>query len=1342
MTGFLPSYRLIPAVIVLMLLGCVNASAQPPEAAPAPEAVPETAPEAAPANSQTKFLSDGTIIRGQTRLVMRRQGTIDVIDEEGEVYTLFLSIGYKNAPQIWRTASHLENMKIKVDPQTQSVLLTGKAVSPSGATDAASSGEIQWGYALTPQGNIRCTLKFVGDQAMSDVFQGVSVVMSTHRKALEGEQIMVDQEKFLIDAAPPSNEDVKTLKSGKIKQVIWNVSQSDRKVTVRPIQCQRVDVKTRNQINARNMVELFFLPADKQIVMDIQLPADSPRDVSVDTYGGIDYWAADRLRMPRYDKCRNLVQNPGFNAGFQYWRWNSFGTAKLDTKYDQQYAIVDDPTAPGGGRCMALRGEVGQAYEQVSTFGIPTEPDQTYTLSFYAKADKPGQTLGYITVTGVWGAFPAGGSVKLTDQWQRFTKTFKAPNRIASLGFGNHKPTEECWMYVTAVQIEKGDTATEYVQKPVGVFLESDARGNYWQPGTNPHARLRIHGQPAGKGRVAIIQEDFFGRQIDRDSQYYTLNDKGLATMQLPWAAELKSGVYVYRVDIQTEDGFTDREYVRMTVLPFQDGSAKHKNIFSIGLFDSRCGDWERRMAFLKEMGIGSGITFDPQPHKYYELLRKNNILYFVSIFDGGEGFFADPNDPRRNDPSLANLTPEQRKKIEEQFDIFNQRNTCHLTDEQLKQVEERAYQKAKSYPEVQYWKLNNEPPVQFYIDNVKDTGAMAQVLRAARRGLLRANPRAKVISSDPSNMYPNSGIAFINTLLEVSAGDPPFDIAAIHPYRAKPEEPDRDRDTGAFLNMLDRNKFKGDAWFTEGIYHNPYNIPLLDLNVHHGCTSDHYRGGDLSYAMGWGERMAAAYTARSWLVSLKYSDRVKLDVDWGFLRYSHSDIDLTPRPVVFAANTLVRVLGNAAFKSDLVLAANIRCYVFQDEKNQPVAAIWAADDEVDRGRSPGPMLDAGALATALPGTQVIDFMGGGADMPKKLRVGPFPQFIVGPAGSMASFLEQLGLAVSDSGGELFPYLTLKSPDEVQLVIRNSLGRPFKGKAQILQGTEQLAQADLVITPRGLWGWNLKQSLADNQVNTTKLLLKVTAEASEVVAVKEQSFDLTGTWMKWPQCKKQIVIDGDLSDWAGCFQMPLVNQMQFPLGATDKLRQQYPVPPAWKGADDLSAEFYATWDEQNIYLAFKVRDDVYHPGPSVPLSWQGDGLQLYFDGWADARGKPAKGYDNNDQAFMVCPNPAADAAVLYREFAPERQLAFLNTGLVDAAKVALRKTADGYLIYELAIPARQIEPIKLKALERFGFGCLVNDADNDYRKRIVTITPQGTEPSRSPKLYPTVILTP
>ncbi|MFA7235552.1 MAG: sugar-binding protein [Phycisphaeraceae bacterium] len=1339
MTGFLPSYRLIPAVIVLMLPGCVNAFSQT-------ETAPETAPEVAtPALSQTRFLSDGTVIRGQTRLVMRRQGTIDVIDEEGEVYTLFLSLGYKDAPKIWRTASHLENMKIKVDPQTQSVLLTGKAVSPSGATDPASAGEIQWGYALTPQGVVRCTLKFVGEQAMSDVFQGVSVVMSTHRKAMEGEQLLVDQEKFLIDAAPPSNEDVKTLKSGKIGQVIWDAGHADRKITVRPIQCRRVDVKTRNQINARNMVELFFLPADKQIVLDIQLPANSPQDVSVDTYGGIDYWAADRLRMPRYDKCRNLVQNPGFDAGFQYWRWNSMGVAKLDTKYDQQYAIVDDPTSPGGfpgvpgagGRCLALRGEVGQAYEQVSTFGIPTEPDQTYTLSFYAKADKPGQYLGYTTVTGVWGAFPAGGSVKLTDQWQRFTKTFKAPNRIVSLGFGNHKPTEECWMYVTAVQIEKGDAATEYVQKPVGVFLESDARGNYWQPGTNPHARLRIHGKPAAKGQVSIIQEDFFGRQIDRDSQYYTLDDKGRATMPLPWAADLKSGIYVHRVNIQTDDGFTDREYVRMTVLPFQDGSAKNKNIFSLGLFDSRCGDWDRRIEFLQRMGIGSGITFDPQPHKYYESLRKHNILYFVSIFDGGEGFFADPNDPRRNDPSLAGLTPEQRKKIEERFDIFNQRKTCHLTDEQLKQVEERAYQKAAAYPEVQYWKLNNEPPVQFYIDNVKDTGAMARVLRAARRGLLRANPRAKVISPDPSNMYPNSGIAFINTLLEVSAGDPPFDIAAIHPYRAKPEEPDRDRDAGAFLNMLDRNKFRGDAWFTEGIYHNPYNIPLLDLNVHHGCTSDHYRGGDLSYAMGWGERMAAAYTARSWLVSLKYSDRVKLDVDWGFLRYSHSDIDLTPRPVVFAANTLVRVLGNATFKRDLVLAANIRCYVFQNEKNQPVAAIWAADDEVDRGRSPGPMLDVGTLATALPASQVIDFMGGGAAMPAKLRVGPFPQFIVGPVASMDSFLDQLALAVSDSGGELFPYLALRSVDQVHLVIANSLGRPFRGRATIMRQTERLAEADLDIAPRGQWAWILTQPLTDNQVNATDLTLKVVSEG-----VRDQSFNLTGTWMKWPKRKNPIVLDGDLSDWAGCFRMPLVNQMQFTLGATDKLRSQYPVPPAWKGADDLSAEFHAAWDEQNLYLAFKVRDDVYRPGPSVPLSWQGDGLQLYLDGWADARGKPAKGYDNNDQAFMVCPNPAADAAVLYREFAPERQLAFLNTGMVNAAKVAVHKTDDGYLIYELAIPAREVEPVKLKALEKFGFGCLVNDADNDYRKRILTITPPGTEPSRSPKLYPTVILTP
>jgi hypothetical protein len=1335
------SLRFAMMPLLLTLFSCAdteNRSTSPSgqAAAKAEPAIPPVvpavvAPTASEASAKPTFLSDGTVVRGQTRLVMRTNGTVDIVDDLGSKYTLFLSIPYKDSPGVWRSASHLKGLKVQADPGTQRVTLTGQAESPKGVV---LPGEIRWQVSLMPEGTVRSELVVDTQAPLKEIIDGLTLIMSTTRRPLEGHQMKVDQETLTV--VPATDQASRSLKIGKIQNVVWNADQPDRAIEVRTVHGGGVDVKDRHA--GAGQVEVFYqLPAEQRIVLDIALPAGEARAVSPDTYAGIDFWASDKLRMPQYGLCRNLVQNPGFEAGFQYWRWNSMGNVKLDATADRHYDIVDDPSSPDGGRCLALRGEVGKAFEMVSTFGIPVDPDQTYTLSFYAKTDKPGQKLGYQTITGVWPIFPAGGTVALTDQWQRVVKTFKAPNRIVSLGFGNHNPTEDCWIYVDAVQIEQGDVATEYACKPVGAFLESDARGNCWQPGEDPQARLRIYGRPAAAGRITVTQEDFFGQGTDRGTLRFTLDGKGQASLSLPWAAQLAPGLYVQRLDYQLDDGFIDREFVRMTVLPFQDGTALHKDIFSLGAFDSRFGDWERRLAFLRNMGIGSAITFDPQPHKFYELLRQNNILVLVSIFDGGEGFFNKADDPRKSNPSLSGLTPEQRQEIEKLADIFDQRKTCHLSDEQLKQVEARAYQKAADYPEILYWKLNNEPPVQLYIDNPKETGAMIQVLRAARRGIARANPQAKVMSTDPANMYPNSGTAFINTLLEVSAGDPPFDIAAIHPYRVKPEEPDLDRDTQAFLDVLDRNQFKGDVWFTEGIYHGPYTIPMLDLDSHRGCTSDHYRGGDLSYAMGWGERMAAAYTARSWLVALKYGDRVKLYVDWGFRQYSICDVDLTPRPVVFAANTLVRVLGNATFKSDLILSDRIRCYVFQNEEDQPVAAIWAAADEVDRGSSPGFALDVGLLAKAVPGTQVVNFMGDSAAMPETLRVGPFPQFLVGPAGSMASFLDQLGQAVSDSGGELFPFLALADTDQVQLVVGNALGRDFRGKARISQGDKLLAEADLAIPARERWSWTMAQPLADNQVNATALTLDVRSEAG-----KEQRFDLAGTWMKWPKRKGAIVIDGDLADWdAGCFRMPLTNQMQFTLGPTDKRRQQYPAPPPWKGPDDLSAELHATWDDQHLYLAFKVRDDVHQPGPSVALAWQGDGLQLYFDGWADARSKRAKGYDNNDQAFMVWPAADLSAATLYREFAPERQLAFLNTGVVEAAKIAVRHTPDGFLVYECAIPAREIEPIKLGVAAKFGFGCLVNDADNDYRKRILTITPPETEPYRSPELYPTVILT-
>jgi hypothetical protein len=78
-------------------------------------------------------------------------------------------------------------------------------------------------------------------------------------------------------------------------------------------------------------------------------------------------------------------------------------------------------------------------------------------------------------------------------------------------------------------------------------------------------------------------------------------------------------------------------------------------------------------------------------------------------------------------------------------------------------------------------------------------------------------------------------------------------------------------------------------------------------------------------------------------------------------------------------------------------------------------------------------------------------------------------------------------------------------------------------------------------------------------------------------------------------------IDGNLDDWKyvkGVF-----------LGADfwETLTEQY------SGENDLSLTWWATWDTNNLYLAFSVKDDVHQNKKAGDTIYAGDGVQLSID---------------------------------------------------------------------------------------------------------------------------------
>jgi len=438
----------------------------------------------------------------------------------------------------------------------------------------------------------------------------------------------------------------------------------------------------------------------------------------------------------------------------------------------------------------------------------------------------------------------------------------------------------------------------------------------------------------------------------------------------------------------------------------------------------------------------------------------------------------------------------------------------------------------------------------------------------------------------------------------------------------------------------------------------------------------------------------------------------------------------------VFACNTLGHVLGNATFIGDAALGEGVRCYVFEDDRRRGVAALWTSTFDVDSGRRQGPVL---TLAKLPKGAELIDMAGRQSRLTEPtVALSSCPVFIRGPKRSAAALLATLResrLAGADIRS-LRATFRLVTSTEAAIVVRNILSRPLEGRMRLSQSARVVFDGPATLVPGAEWTRTVKLPAPSQGLGAAAFGVEFTPASGAVASVSQIE-------LEWSGCRRitnALTIDGRLDDWpaANSFEMARRHREWAP-DAT--LRDRYPKGVPWQGPADLSARLYTAWDAEHLYLALRVRDDVHDPeNPASPKArmWEGDGVQLYLDCWADGRLKPHCGYDNNDQVFDLWPQ--TDGLKVSRAVAPEQQLAFLKPGPVPAARAACVRTARGETIYEMALPLGEISPLRLQKGACFGMGLLINDRDGDYRKRGLTLTPAGTEPCMRPDLWPLLIL--
>lgn len=169
-------------------------------------------------------------------------------------------------------------------------------------------------------------------------------------------------------------------------------------------------------------------------------------------------------------------------------------------------------------------------------------------------------------------------------------------------------------------------------------------------------------------------------------------------------------------------------------------------------------------------------------------------------------------------------------------------------------------------------------------------------------------------------------------------------------------------------------------------------------------------------------------------------------------------------------------------------------------------------------------------------------------------------------------------------------------------------------------------------------------------------------------------------------------LDGDWSEWKDITKEYPANTLVY--GAAN-----------WKNSDDLGASFHVGWDNNNLYIAVKVHDDVYAQNGTGEDIYMGDSVEILLDGKLQE-----DFYYNKLSAddFQLGISPGRGAVNTNTE--AYLWFPYSIQGGRSGVKIAARAETGGYRL-EAAIPWTVFE-LTPAANTHFGFALSVSDNDN------------------------------
>ncbi len=193
-----------------------------------------------------------------------------------------------------------------------------------------------------------------------------------------------------------------------------------------------------------------------------------------------------------------------------------------------------------------------------------------------------------------------------------------------------------------------------------------------------------------------------------------------------------------------------------------------------------------------------------------------------------------------------------------------------------------------------------------------------------------------------------------------------------------------------------------------------------------------------------------------------------------------------------------------------------------------------------------------------------------------------------------------------------------------------------------------------------------------------------------------------------------IKIDGDLHEWTNADWIDLKQKYMY------EVTQQ-----KWGGEKDLSAQVAFAYDDQAIYIAARVHDDVHIAEQTDDLIWQNDCLQVAFDPLFNPHSPGSYAIDDNEIGFSL----VNDRAYAHTWTPPPGG----GPSELPGAEVAIVR-GDSKMFYEARVPFSSLPPLMPGFPGRCGVNAVLNDNDGHLRRGAIAWTP-GLAEAKNPSNF-------